>query len=92
MDLETNISQCDYATSEWVYLLDSDNNPAEDTLSIIESIEDPNQDLCYVPQTLKLHKVGEDGWEISYNFKYDEIGIDEAQDALLKRPSILIGC
>ena len=24
-------------------------------------------------------------WEISYNFKYDEIGIDEAQDALLKK-------
>ena len=74
-----------HATSEWVYLLDSDNNPAEDTLSIIESIENPNSDLCYVPQTLKLHKVGEDSWEINYNFKYEEIGIDEAQDALLKK-------
>ena len=31
------------------------------------------------------HKVGEESWEISYNFRYDEIGTDEAQDALLKK-------
>ena len=73
------------STCEWVYLLDSDNNPAEDTLGIIESIDDPNPDYCYLPQTLLLHK--EDGYrdEVNYNFKYDQIGIDEAQDALLKR-------
>lgn len=73
------------STSEWIYLLDSDNNPAEDTLDIIASIEDPNPNFCYLPQTLLLHK--DDGYrdEVNYNFKYSEIGIDEAQDALLKK-------
>lgn len=74
-----------HCTSEWVYLLDSDNHPAEDTLSVISSVENPNPNYCYLPNTLLLYK--DDGYrnEVNYNFKYDEIGIDEAQDALLKR-------
>jgi len=73
------------STCEWVYLLDSDNHPAETTLSSIQSIKEPNKDLCYIPQKLLLYK--EDGYsnEVFYDFKYDKIGIDEAQDALLKK-------
>ena len=73
------------STCEWVYLLDSDNHPAETTLEIIQSIENPDPDICYIPQRLLLYK--DDGYrnEVFYNFKYEKIGIDEAQDALLKR-------
>lgn len=73
------------STCEWVYLLDSDNHPAETTLSVIRSIEDPDPDICYIPQKLLLYK--DDGYrnEVFYNFKYEKIGVDEAQDALLKR-------
>lgn len=73
------------STCEWVYLLDSDNHPAENTLEVIQSIENPNPDICYIPQKLLLYK--SDGYrdEVTYDFKYDKIGIDEAQDALLKK-------
>lgn len=73
------------STCDWVYLLDSDNHPAETTLSVIQSIETPDPDICYIPQRLLLYK--DDGYrnEVFYNFKYEKIGIDEAQDALLKR-------
>jgi len=73
------------STSEWIYLLDSDNHPAETTLNTIQSIENLDSDICYIPQKLLLYK--DDGYrnEVFYNFKYDKIGIDEAQDALLKK-------
>lgn len=73
------------STCEWVYLLDSDNHPAETTLSVIQEIENPDVDLCYIPQKLLLYK--DDGYrnEVFYDFKYEKVGIDEAQDALLKR-------
>lgn len=73
------------STCEWVYLLDSDNHPAETTLSVIQAIEKPDVDLCYIPQKLLLYK--DDGYrnEVFYDFKYEKVGIDEAQDALLKR-------
>ena len=73
------------STCEWVYLLDSDNHPAETTLDIIKNIKDPDPDICYIPQKLLLYK--DDGYrnEVFYDFKYDKIGIDEAQDALLKK-------
>lgn len=73
------------STCEWVYLLDSDNHPAETTIKIIQSIDNPDKDICYIPQKLLLYK--DDGYrnEVFYNFKYEKIGIDEAQDALLKK-------
>jgi len=78
----TAVKNC---TCDWVYLLDSDNHPTKDTLSIIQSIENPDSDICYIPQKLLLYK--DDGYrnEVSYHFKYEKIGIDEAQDALLKK-------
>jgi glycosyltransferase involved in cell wall biosynthesis len=73
------------STCEWVYLLDSDNHPAETTLDVIKNIKDPDPDICYIPQKLLLYK--DDGYrnEVFYNFNYEKIGIDEAQDALLKK-------
>lgn len=71
--------------------MDSDNHPAETTLNTIQSIENLDSDICYIPQKLLLYK--DDGYrnEVFYNFKYDKIGIDEAQDALLKKQNTLIG-
>lgn len=71
--------------SEWIYLLDSDNYLYYNTLDIVSSIQDPDPNICYIPETLLLR--GEDGYEneVNYNFKYEKIGIDEAQDALLKK-------
>jgi len=73
------------SSCDWIYLLDSDNHPAENTLDVIQSIENLDSDICYIPQQLLLYK--DDGYrdEVFYNFKYDKIGIDEAQDALLKK-------
>ena len=73
------------STCEWVYLLDSDNHPAENTLDVIESIQDPNPDFCYIPQKLMVYD--DTGYydEVIYNFKYEYVGLDEAQDALLKK-------
>lgn len=74
------------STCEWVYLLDSDNHPTEKTLDLIKNIEDPDPDFCYIPQTLLLYNKSEEYTnQVTYNFKYEKIGIDEAQDALLKK-------
>jgi glycosyltransferase involved in cell wall biosynthesis len=74
------------SSCDWIYLLDSDNHPTKNTLNIIQSIENPNEDFCYIPQTLLLYN-NSDGYtnQVNYNFKYDKIGLDEAQDALLKK-------
>ena len=75
------------STGEWIYLLDSDNHLHETTLDIIKSIKDPQPDICYIPHSLLMQRDTEiKPYEIvTYNFKYDLIGIDEAQDALIKR-------
>jgi len=73
------------STCDWVYLLDSDNHPAKNTLDIIQSIENPNSDICYIPQKLMVYDHTGYYDEIIYNFKYEKIGIDEAQDALIKK-------
>lgn len=73
------------STCEWVYLLDSDNHPAENTLDIIQSIENPDPDICYIPQKLMVYDHTGYYDEVVYNFKYEKIGIDEAQDALIKK-------
>tara|TARA_B100000212_G_scaffold342383_1_gene329254 strand:+ start:2738 stop:3490 length:753 start_codon:yes stop_codon:yes gene_type:complete len=75
------------STSEWVYLFDSDNHLHETTLNIIKSIKDPQPDICYSPFNLLLVKDFETKPYdiISYDFKYDLIGIDEAKDAIIKR-------
>lgn len=74
------------STCDWIYLLDSDNHPTENTLSVIESIEDMQDYICYCPEKLLLHNA-EDGYtnEAIYQFKYDTVGIEEAKDGIIKR-------
>ncbi len=74
------------SSCEWVYLLDSDNHPTKKTLNVIEDIKNLDSDFCYIPQTLLLYNKN-DGYtnQVTYDFKYEKIGMDEAQDALLKR-------
>ena len=75
------------STGEWIYLLDSDNHPYDTTLDIIQSIENPDSNICYSPQTLLLHQEDTPTPYDSktYNFKYNLIGIDDAQDAIFKK-------
>lgn len=74
------------SSCDWVYLLDSDNHLTENTLESIKTILNPNKDFCYIPQTLLLYNKS-NGYtnKVTYDFKYEKIGIDEAQDALLKK-------
>jgi len=74
------------SSCEWVYLLDSDNHPTEKTIKIIQLIENPDSNICYIPQKLLVYNK-DDGYsnEVFYDFKYEKIGIHEAQDALLKK-------
>ena len=78
------------STCEWVYLLDSDNHPYDTTLDIIQSIENPDSNICYSPQTLLLHQEDTPTPYDSktYNFRYNLIGIDDAQDAIFKKTEI----
>ena len=75
------------STSDWVYLLDSDNHPNDDTLNVIESLGELDPNICYSPFSLLLHKDFEtEPYDIvSYDFGYDLISMHEAQDALLKK-------
>ena len=75
------------STCEWDYLLDSDNHPYDTTLDIIQSIENPDSNICYSPQTLLLHQEDTPTPYDSktYNFRYNLIGIDDAQDAIFKK-------
>ena len=75
------------STGEWIYLLDSDNHPYDTTLDIIQSIENPDSNICYSPQTLLLHQEDTPTPYDSktYNFRYNLIGIDDAQDAIFKK-------
>jgi glycosyltransferase involved in cell wall biosynthesis len=74
------------STSDWIYLLDSDNHLTENTLDVIESIENPEKNICYCPEKLLLHNA-EDGYtnEADYKFKYDLIESEEAKDGIIKR-------
>jgi glycosyltransferase involved in cell wall biosynthesis len=80
-------------TSEWVYLLDSDNHPFEETYQVIREIPDDHKNICYSPRKkfCKFEKreipSEHDGYEITpdYNFKYDVIGVEESKDAIFKK-------
>jgi glycosyltransferase involved in cell wall biosynthesis len=73
-------------SNEWVYLLDSDNYPFEESYQIIREIpvDDPN--VCYCPQHLFCKNDNASNYmNISnYDFGYDLIGIEESKEALNK--------
>tara|TARA_Y100001937_G_scaffold45472_1_gene63874 strand:+ start:1681 stop:2427 length:747 start_codon:yes stop_codon:yes gene_type:complete len=76
----------DRCTSDWIYLLDSDNIPFETTYPILKTIDQSKPNIIFSPEQLHCRKDGQEVEVISdYNFKYDLIGIEECKDAILKR-------
>lgn len=74
-------------TNEWVYLLDSDNYPFEETYEVIRSIPEDSPDICFSPRQLFCRHDGREDYDTisDYTFKYDYIGIDESKDAIIKK-------
>jgi hypothetical protein len=74
-------------SNSWVYLLDSDNFPFENSYDIIKNIPDTNSLIFYSPQHLYCKNDNVKEYEVisDYNFKYDLIGIEETKDMLIKR-------
>ena len=74
------------STGEWVYLLDSDNHPHDTTYDVIKSIENPDPNICYCPQTLLLQRDNspEPYDSKTYNFEYELIGLKESKDSIAK--------
>jgi len=76
----------DRCTSDWIYLLDSDNIPFETTYSILETIDQSKPNIIFSPEQLHCRHDGKEVEIISnYDFKYDLIGIEECKDAIIKR-------
>lgn len=75
------------STNEWVYLLDSDNHMMEDSIDLIRQIPDDDPNVIYSPQHLYCKNDGSKDYEVisDYNFKYEEIGIDEIKDLIIKK-------
>ena len=74
-------------TNKWVYLLDSDNHPFEDSYDIIRTIPEDIIDICYSPRRLFCKNDESSEYEniADYNFKYNVIGIEETKDAIFKQ-------
>lgn len=76
------------STSDWIYLLDSDNYPFENTYDAIKSVSNLDKNVCYSPSKLyckKDHKNDYDNISDYNTFKYELIGIEEAKDAIIKK-------
>jgi hypothetical protein len=74
--------------NDWIYLLDSDNHPFENTYEILKSIDQSHKNICYSPA--KLYCKSDSDIDCSAisdynNFGYELIGIEESKDALIKR-------
>lgn len=79
------VSKC---SNEWIYLLDSDNYPFENTYSILKSLDLSNPEIVYSPAKLYCKNDSQTNYSniSDYNsFKYDIIGIEESKDAIIKR-------
>lgn len=76
------------STCEWIYLLDSDNYPFENTYEVMKSISAKDKNICYSPSKLYCKSDNKNDYEniSDYNtFKYELIGIEESKDAIIKR-------
>jgi glycosyltransferase involved in cell wall biosynthesis len=79
------VSKC---SNEWIYLLDSDNYPFENTYNVIKSLDLSNLKIIYSPAKLYCKSDSQSTYSTisDYNtFKYDIIGIEESKDAIIKR-------
>jgi glycosyltransferase involved in cell wall biosynthesis len=74
-------------SNQWIYLLDSDNHPFENSYSLIGSVSDENPLIVYSPQHLYCKNDNVENYETisNYDFKYDSIGIEETKDMIFKR-------
>ena len=72
------------STNDWVYLLDSDNHPFEESYHIIKNISDDDPSICYSPQNLFCKNDNVSDYEniSNYDFGYDLIGIEESKKSL----------
>lgn len=72
------------SSNDWIYLLDSDNYPFEESYDIIQSISDLDPTVCYSPAHLYCKKENSTEYEniSDYNFGYDLIGPSETQDLI----------
>lgn len=76
------------STCEWIYMLDSDNYPFENTYEVIKYISTKDKNICYSPSKLYCKSDNKNDYEniSDYNtFKYELIGIEESKDAIIKR-------
>ena len=75
------------STNEWVYLLDSDNHMLENSIELLKTIPDDDPNMVYSPQHLCCKNDGFKDYEVvsDYNFKHEEIGIEETKDILFKK-------
>lgn len=73
--------------TEWVYLLDSDNSPFENTYELLKSIDQEDPSICYSPEKLYCKSDNQSQFSTisDYNFNYDLIGIEESKDAILRK-------
>lgn len=73
-------------SNDWVYLLDSDNYPFEESYQIMREIPTDNPNVCYCPQHLFCKNDNMSDYEniSNYDFGYDLIGIEESKEALNK--------
>lgn len=71
-------------SNDWVYLLDSDNYPFEESYQLMRQIPDDNPDICYSPQHLCCKHDHSSNYEAvsDYDFGYDLIGIEESRKSL----------
>lgn len=78
------VSKC---SNSWVYLLDSDNHPFENSYSLIKNISNEHPLIVYSPQHLYCKNDNVKDYEVisDYNFKYDSIGIEETKDMIFKQ-------
>jgi len=75
------------STNDWVYLLDSDNHPFEESYQIIKSISGTDSMIVYSPQHLYCKNDGVEKYEVisDYDFPHDLIGVEESKDLIFKR-------
>ena len=71
-------------SNAWVYLLDSDNYPFEESYQILREIPDDDPNICYSPQYLFCKNDQKNEYEniSNYDFGYNLIGIEESKEAL----------
>lgn len=70
-------------TSEWVYLLDSDNYLNDNSLNVVKNIRDIDSNICYCPQIMVMFRDnGQIVREVDFDYPYDKIGFYESKQSM----------